>query len=49
MFDNLPSVLEQIRAGQLRALAVTTLARTPLLPDVPTVADVVLPGFDSSA
>jgi tripartite-type tricarboxylate transporter receptor subunit TctC len=49
MFDNLPSVLEQIRAGQLRALAVTTLARTPLLPDVPTVAEVVLPGFDSSA
>jgi tripartite-type tricarboxylate transporter receptor subunit TctC len=49
MFDNLPSVLEQIRAGQLRALAVTTRARTPLLPDVPTVAEAALPEFDSSA
>jgi tripartite-type tricarboxylate transporter receptor subunit TctC len=49
MFDNLPSVLEQIRAGQLRALAVTSLERTPLLPDVATVAETVLPGFDSTA
>jgi tripartite-type tricarboxylate transporter receptor subunit TctC len=49
MFDNLPSVLEQIRAGQLRALAVTSLEHTPLLPDVPTVAETVLPGFDSTA
>ena len=49
MFDNLPSVLEQIRAGQLRALAVTSLERTPLLPDVPTVAETVLPGFESTA
>src|SRR5260370_17916146 len=49
MFDNLQSVLEQIRAGQLRALAVTTRARTSLLPDVPTVAEAALPGFDTSA
>ena len=49
MFDNLPSVLEQIRAGQLRALAVTTRTRTSLLPDVPTVAEAAIPGFDSSA
>jgi len=49
MFDNLPSVLEQIRAGRLRALAVTTSARTPALPDVPTLDESGLPGFDSSA
>jgi tripartite-type tricarboxylate transporter receptor subunit TctC len=49
MFDNLPTVLEQIRAGQLRALAVTTAVRTPLLPDVPTLAESGLAGFDSSA
>jgi tripartite-type tricarboxylate transporter receptor subunit TctC len=49
MFDNLPSVLEQIRAGQLRALAVTSLERTPLLPDVPAVAEIALLGFDSTA
>jgi tripartite-type tricarboxylate transporter receptor subunit TctC len=49
MFDNLPSVLEQIRGGQLRALAVTTAARAPSLPDVPTLDQSGLPGFDSSA
>jgi tripartite-type tricarboxylate transporter receptor subunit TctC len=49
MFDNLPSVLEQIRGGQLRALAVTTSVRTPLLPEVPTVAESGLAGFESSA
>jgi tripartite-type tricarboxylate transporter receptor subunit TctC len=49
MFDNLPSVLEQIRGGQLRALAVTTADRTATLPDVPTLDQSGLPGFDSSA
>ncbi|HEV7259287.1 MAG TPA: tripartite tricarboxylate transporter substrate binding protein [Bosea sp. (in: a-proteobacteria)] len=49
MFDNLPTVLEQIRGGQLRALAVTSAARTPLLPEVPTVAEAAIPGFDTSA
>ena len=49
MFDNLPTVLEQIRAGQLRAIAVTTSVRTPLLPDVPTLQESGLAGFESSA
>jgi tripartite-type tricarboxylate transporter receptor subunit TctC len=49
MFDNLPTVLEQIRAGRLRALAVTTRTRAPTLPDVPTLDESGLPGFDSSA
>jgi tripartite-type tricarboxylate transporter receptor subunit TctC len=49
MFDNLPSVLPLIRAGQLRALAVTTSAREPQLPDTPTIAESGLPGFDTSA
>ena len=39
MFDNLPSVLQFIRAGQLRALAVTTAQRAAELPDVPTLAE----------
>jgi tripartite-type tricarboxylate transporter receptor subunit TctC len=47
-FDNLPTSLEHIRTGKLRALAVTTAARSPALPDIPTVAD-VLPGFEASA
>jgi tripartite-type tricarboxylate transporter receptor subunit TctC len=41
MFDNLPTSLEFIRAGKLRALAVTTASRLPVVPDLPTVADFV--------
>jgi tripartite-type tricarboxylate transporter receptor subunit TctC len=48
MFDNMISSLELIRAGKLRALAVTTTARSAALPDLPTVADFV-PGFEASA
>jgi tripartite-type tricarboxylate transporter receptor subunit TctC len=47
-FDNLPSSIELIRTGKLRALAVTTTARSELLPDVPTVGD-FLPGYEASA
>jgi tripartite-type tricarboxylate transporter receptor subunit TctC len=49
MFDNLPTVLPLIRAGQLRALAVTTAARIPQLANVPTIAESGFPGFDTSA
>src|SRR5205085_6184499 len=47
MFENVVASMEYIRAGKLRPLAVTTTTRSALLPDIPTVAD-VLPGFDSS-
>ncbi|HZZ93869.1 MAG TPA: tripartite tricarboxylate transporter substrate binding protein [Usitatibacter sp.] len=46
MFDNLASALAQIQAGKVRALAVTTARRTPLAPDLPTIAESGLPGFD---
>ena len=49
MFDNLPSALPQIKAGKLRALAVTSAQRAPALPDVPTVAESGLPGFEASS
>ncbi len=49
MFDNLPSSIGQIRAGTLRAIAVTSAQRSPALPDVPTVAESGLPGFDASS
>jgi tripartite-type tricarboxylate transporter receptor subunit TctC len=49
MFDNMPSVLPMIRAGKLRALAVTTIERSRQLPDTPTIAESGLPGFDTSA
>ncbi|HEY7086870.1 MAG TPA: tripartite tricarboxylate transporter substrate binding protein [Tepidisphaeraceae bacterium] len=47
-FDNMPSSIEHIRAGRLRALAVTTAMRSEALPDVPIVADFV-PGYEASA
>lgn len=49
MFDNLPSAIGQIQAGRLKALAVTTARRSPVLPHVPTLAEVGVPGFDVSA
>jgi tripartite-type tricarboxylate transporter receptor subunit TctC len=48
MFDNVPTALEFIRAGKLRPLAVTSTARSDVLPDLPTVADFV-PGYEASA
>jgi tripartite-type tricarboxylate transporter receptor subunit TctC len=47
MFDLMPSSIELVRAGKLRALAVTTAERAQALPDVPTVAEFV-PGFEAS-
>ena len=48
MFDNMPSSLPHIQAGKLRALGVTTAARSGALPNVPTVAETV-PGYEASA
>ena len=47
MFDNIPSALPHIKAGKLRALAVTGAKRDPLLPDVPTVAEAGVAGYES--
>jgi len=47
MFDLMPTSIELVRAGKLRALAVTTSTRVEALPDVPTVAEFV-PGFEAS-
>ena len=49
MFDNLPSSLQFIKAGKLRAIAVTSAKRAPALPDVPTIAESGLPGFEASS
>jgi tripartite-type tricarboxylate transporter receptor subunit TctC len=48
IFDNMPSIIQHVRGGALRALAVTTAVRSPELPDVPTVAETV-PGYEASA
>jgi tripartite-type tricarboxylate transporter receptor subunit TctC len=49
MFDNLPSSLAQIKAGKLRAIAVTSAQRSPALPNIPTIAESGLPGFEASS
>lgn len=46
MFDNIPFELPQVRSGKLRALAVTSRRRSPLLPDVPTMSELGIPGFE---
>jgi tripartite-type tricarboxylate transporter receptor subunit TctC len=48
MFDNLASASAQVRSGKLRALAVTTAQRAATMPEVPTMAESGLPGFDVS-
>jgi len=47
LFATVPMAIEPIRAGKLRALAVTTAMRSQVLPDVPTVGDFV-PGYEAS-
>ncbi len=48
MFDLMPSSIQQIKAGKLRALAVTTATRSDALPDVPVLSDFV-PGYEASS
>jgi tripartite-type tricarboxylate transporter receptor subunit TctC len=48
LFDSLSTSLEHVKAGRLRALAVTSAARSPVLPNLPTVGDFV-PGYEASA
>jgi tripartite-type tricarboxylate transporter receptor subunit TctC len=49
MFGNLPEQISAIKAGRTRALAVSSLKRHPQLPDVPTVAESGIPGFEVTA
>ena len=48
MFDNLANSMQQVRAGKLKALAVTTAQRSTLVPELPTLSEAGLPGFDIS-
>jgi tripartite-type tricarboxylate transporter receptor subunit TctC len=45
-FDNVPNVVTQVKAGKLRALAITSPERAPSLPEIPTVAEAGVPGYD---
>ena len=49
MFDNIPSSITHIRSGKLRALATTGAKRSPMLPDLPTIAESGVPGYESTA
>lgn len=49
IFDNMPSVLQQVRAGKLRALGVTTSGRSAFAPDIPTLSESGLPDFSVQA
>src|SRR6202165_4105116 len=46
IFDNMPSILSHVKAGSLRRLAVTTTDRVAVVPDIPTIAESGVPGFD---
>lgn len=48
-FDNLSAAIQHIRTGRLRPLAITTATRAPSLPDVPTVAEAGVPGYEASS
>lgn len=47
MFDNLPSSMGGIQSGRLKALAVSSATRSPALPELPTIAEAGVPGFDA--
>jgi len=47
MFDNMPSAIQHVRSGKLRPIAVTTAKRSPELPDVPTIAEAGVPGYEA--
>lgn len=49
MFDNMPSSLPLVKAGELKALAVTSAVRSPAAPNIPTVAESGLPGFEATS
>lgn len=49
MFDNMPSAIGHVKSGKLRPLAVTTPKRSPALPDVPTIAEAGLPGYEATS
>jgi tripartite-type tricarboxylate transporter receptor subunit TctC len=49
MFDNMPNVIGHVRAGKLKALAVTTTQRAAMAPEIPTVAEAGVPGYEQTA
>ena len=48
LFDSIPTMAPYVKAGMVRALGTTGLTRSPILPDVPTIAEAGVPGFQST-
>jgi tripartite-type tricarboxylate transporter receptor subunit TctC len=49
IFDNMPSALPLVKSGELKALGVTSAARSPAAPNIPTIAESGLPGFEATS
>jgi len=49
MFDNMPNVIGHVRAGKMKPLAVSTVQRSSLAPEIPTVAEAGVPGYEQTA
>jgi len=49
MFENLPTAIAQVRAGKIRPLGMTSRERSPSMPEVPTLAETGVPGFEATA
>jgi len=49
MFDNMPNVIGHVRAGKMKPLAVTTAQRSPQAPEIPTLAEAGVPGYEQTA
>ena len=49
MFDAIPATLPHIKSGRLRGLGIATLQRSAFLPELPTIAESGLPGFDTTS
>jgi len=49
MFDNMPTALPHVKAGRLRALAVTSAKRSPAMPDLPTIAEAGVAGYEAES
>ena len=49
IFDNMPSALPLVKAGEIRAIAVTSASRSPAAPNIPTIAESGLPGFEATS
>ena len=49
MFDNLTSISPHVRSGKVRGIGVSSLKRSPMFPDIPTIAEAGVPGYETNA